>query len=57
MLGTEKVGDEVVSVCPLGIGSQGGLEKPGAAATKWLFNAGPCLKGDAQYLFAAFPGF
>lgn len=56
MVGTEKVAEEVLGVCPLGVAGQGGLEKPGATKGA-VFNPGPCLKGDAQFLFAAFPGF
>lgn len=43
--------DLVLNVCPLGIQSEGGLSKPGGPTV--AYNPGPCLKGDAKYLFAA----
>lgn len=52
MLGTEKVGDLILSICPLGIGKEGGLDKPGDMKVR-AYNPGPCLKGDEKYLFAA----
>lgn len=51
ILGTTKVGDLVLNVCPLGIQNNGGLSKPGA--TTAAYNPGPCFKQDATYLFAA----
>lgn len=50
MLGTSKVGDLMLGICPLGIGSGGGLAKAGGV--EGGYNPGPCLKGDEKYLFA-----
>ena len=51
VLGTTKVADLVLNVCPLGIQSDGGLSKPGGTAGG--YNPGPCMKSDFPYLFAA----
>ena len=51
VLGTTKVADLVLNICPLGIQNNGGLSKPGA--TTVAYNPGPCFKTDSPYLFAA----